>query len=63
MTDWQDGYYSHVTYPVEFHRQATPIWLTTATLLAGHRPKRLDEPFRWCDLGCGQGFTGLGVAH
>jgi SAM-dependent methyltransferase len=57
-----DGYYSGVTYPVEFHRQYTPVWLNLATLLAGHRPHPLDRPFRWCDIGCGQGFTALGVA-
>jgi SAM-dependent methyltransferase len=57
-----DGYYSGVTYPVEFHRQYTPVWLNLATVLSGHRPRNLDHPFRWCDIGCGQGFTALGVA-
>ena len=57
-----DGYFSSVTYPMEFHRQYTPVWLNLATLLCGHRPKALDRPFRWCDIGCGQGFTALGVA-
>jgi len=62
MADWTDGYLSDVTYPVQFYRQTTPAWLAMATLLAGHRPPRLDRKFRWCDLGCGQGFTALGVA-
>jgi predicted O-methyltransferase YrrM len=57
-----DGYYSSVTYPVEFHRQYTPVWLTLASVLCGYRPRPLDRPFRWCDIGCGQGFTALGVA-
>jgi len=57
-----DGYFSSVTYPVEFHRQYTPVWLNLATLICGHRPKPLDRPFRWCDIGCGQGFTALSVA-
>jgi SAM-dependent methyltransferase len=57
-----DGYYSGVTYPVEFHRQYTPVWLNLASLLCGYRPRALDQPFRWCDIGCGQGFTALGVA-
>jgi SAM-dependent methyltransferase len=62
MPDWTDGYLSDVTYPWQFYRQTSPTWLALATLLAGHRPPRLDAPFRWCDLGCGQGFTALGVA-
>jgi SAM-dependent methyltransferase len=57
-----DGYYSAVTYPVEFHRQYTPVWLNLATVLCGYRPRPIDKPFRWCDIGCGQGFTALGVA-
>jgi SAM-dependent methyltransferase len=57
-----DGYYSGVTYPVEFHRQYTPVWLNLASVLCGYRPRALDRPFRWCDIGCGQGFTALGVA-
>jgi SAM-dependent methyltransferase len=62
MADWTDGYLSDVTYPFQFYRQTTPAWLAMSALLAGHRPPRLDRPFRWCDLGCGQGFTALGVA-
>ncbi len=58
----QDGYYSGVTYPMEFHRQYTPVWLNLAAVINGHRPCPLDRPFRWCDIGCGQGFTALGVA-
>jgi SAM-dependent methyltransferase len=38
------------------------MWLSLATLLSGHRPPRIDRRFRWCDLGCGHGFTALGVA-
>ena len=57
-----DGYYSGVTYPVEFHRQYTPVWLNLAAVLSGYRPRDISAPFRWCDVGCGQGFTALGVA-
>jgi SAM-dependent methyltransferase len=31
-------------------------------VLCGYRPRPLENPFRWCDTGCGQGFTALGVA-
>ena len=62
MTDWTDGYRTDATYTTEFYRHMTPTWLSLATLLSGHRPPRIDRRFRWCDLGCGQGFTALGVA-
>jgi SAM-dependent methyltransferase len=62
MTDWTDGYLSDVAYTKEFYRQTTPAWLSMAILLNGHRPPRIDRRFRWCDLGCGQGFTALSVA-
>jgi len=60
--DWTDGYLSDVTYPVQFYRQTTPAWLSMAAILAGHRPPSIAQKFRWCDLGCGQGFTALTVA-
>ena len=62
MTDWTDGYRADVTYTTTFYRHTTPAWLSLATLLSGHRPPRIDRGFRWCDLGCGQGLTALGVA-
>jgi len=62
MNDWTDGYLSDVAYITQFYRQTTPAWLSLATMVSGHRPPRLDRPFTWCDLGCGQGFTALSVA-
>jgi SAM-dependent methyltransferase len=62
MTDWTDGYRADATYTTAFYRHTTPVWLSLATLLSGHRPPRIDRRFRWCDLGCGQGVTALGVA-
>jgi len=57
-----DGYFAGGGYTMEFYRQATPVWLRFAALLCGHRAPRLDRPFRWVDLGCGQGLTALFVA-
>jgi hypothetical protein len=62
MAQWADGYISESTYPWGYCRQASPAWLAMAALLAGHRPPALDRPFTWCDVGCGQGLTPLGVA-
>ncbi len=62
MSGWNDGYYSEIAYTVEFQRQIMPVWLNAASLLAGYRPKDLTQPFRWCDLGCGYGFSALVAA-
>jgi SAM-dependent methyltransferase len=57
-----DGYFTGSGYTLEFYRQATPVWLRFAALLCGHRAPPLERPFRWVDLGCGQGLTALFVA-
>ncbi len=45
-----------------FYREMTPAWLGTAAVLLGHRPPDLARPFRWAELGCGNGFTAAVVA-
>jgi SAM-dependent methyltransferase len=62
MARWDDGYVTDVAYTTEFYRETTPSWLAMATLLLGHRPPDLAQPFRYADLGCGNGFTALVVA-
>ncbi|KVN20956.1 methyltransferase [Burkholderia stagnalis] len=47
------GYVSDVTFPDRFHRELSPAWLNYASVLGGGRPKALDRPFRYLDLGCG----------
>lgn len=47
------GYLSDVTFPDRFHRELSPAWLNYASVLGGARPKALDRPFRYLDLGCG----------
>jgi len=62
MARWDDGYVTDVAYTTNFYREITPIWLTTTSLLLGQRPPDLSRPFRYADLGCGNGFTALAVA-
>ncbi|HET8996046.1 MAG TPA: class I SAM-dependent methyltransferase [Acetobacteraceae bacterium] len=62
MARWDDGYVTDVVYTSNFHRETTPAWLSTTALLLGHRPPSLAAPFRYADLGCGNGLTALVVA-
>jgi SAM-dependent methyltransferase len=62
MAHWDDGYVTDVAYTSNFYREITPSWLGMTSLLLGHRPPDLARPFRYADLGCGNGFTTLAVA-
>jgi len=62
MASWDDGYVTDVGYPTSFNREMTPTWLAMTALLMGHRPPDLTRPFRYADLGCGNGVTAVTVA-
>ena len=62
MAQWDDGYVTDVAYTSNFYREMTPSWLGMTSLLLGHRPPDLAQPFHYADLGCGNGFTALAVA-
>lgn len=62
MTQWTGGYVTDVSYTTGFYREIMPAWLAFAALVLGHRPPALDRPFRWAELGCGQGFSGAMAA-
>ena len=62
MAQWDDGYVTDIAYTTYFYRELTPAWLSMTSLLLGHRPPDLAGPFRYADLGCGNGFTTLIVA-
>jgi SAM-dependent methyltransferase len=62
MEPWDDGYVTDVPYTNAVYRETTPAWLAMATLLLGHRPPDLAQPFRYADLGCGNGVSALTVA-
>ena len=62
MAKWDEGYVTDVAYTRDFYREITPVWLTTASLMLGHRSPDLAKPFSYADIGCGHGFTALVVA-
>jgi SAM-dependent methyltransferase len=62
MPRWDDGYVTDVAYTTSFFREITPTWIGMSALLLGYRPPDLAKPFRYADLGCGNGFTALVIA-
>jgi SAM-dependent methyltransferase len=62
MARWDDGYTTDLIYTSGFYRELAPSWLCLAALLMGHRPPDLSRPFRWAELGCGNGFSACALA-
>ena len=57
MSAWSDGYNADIAYTHGAYRELSPGYLSYVCLLNGIRPPRTDRPFRYCELGCGQGMT------
>jgi SAM-dependent methyltransferase len=58
MADWGSGYVTDTAYVHDYCRAQTPPILGFAALCRGIvAPGSMGEPLRYCDLGCGQGFT------
>lgn len=48
-------YVTDVPYINAFHREMTPVWLSTTAIATGHAPPDITRPYTWCELGCGGG--------
>ena len=57
MVRWSDGYVTDVPYLRVFQRETTPAWLSTTAMLLGFHAPEVSRPFRYADLGCGNGLT------
>ncbi len=53
---WSHGYFADTGYTYGFYAEQSPETIAMAALINGHRPPDLNQPFRYLDLGCGQGF-------
>jgi SAM-dependent methyltransferase len=62
MADWNAGYVTDVPYTAAYHRETVPVWIATTATLLGAAPPDITRPFRYADLGCGNGVTALVVA-
>lgn len=52
-----DGYVTGITYPQRYYREINPASIAFAALQCGYAAPRLDQPFRYLDLGCGHGYS------
>jgi SAM-dependent methyltransferase len=57
MSDWSHGYDVSVGYSYGFYREMAPDWLDLCASIGGFEPpQRVGRPFRYLELGSGQGF-------
>lgn len=58
----RDGYVIDVPYPLHFHKEMQPVWLShIAETLACSAPD-ISQPYDYCELGCGAGINLLVAA-
>jgi SAM-dependent methyltransferase len=62
MARWDHGYVTDVAYTTNAYVETMPSWLAASSVLLGYRPPDLAAPFRYADLGCGNGLSALIVA-
>ncbi len=62
MARWDHGYVTDVAYTTNAYQETMPSWLGACSVLLGYRPTDLTAPFRYADLGCGNGLSALIVA-
>lgn len=62
MALWDHGYVTDVGYTTSAYPETMPSWLAACSVLLGYRPTDLAAPFRYADLGCGNGLSALIVA-
>lgn len=58
-------YTTDIEFVTQFNPKQTPARLNYTAALNGMPPRPLDQPFTYCDLGCGPGMTvnALAAAH
>lgn len=57
MNSWSGGYVTTIGYTHGYYRELVPAMLSFAALVSGHEAVRQRTPLRYCELGCGQGFS------
>ena len=60
MTD--PGYIVDIEYTENFYGQQAPALMAYIAALNGYSAPRVDREFTYCELGCGQGLTSIGLA-
>lgn len=58
-----DAYLTDTPYTWGYYAELNPVYLNYVCVLGGYPARRLDEPFTYCDLGCGNGVTVAALAQ
>ncbi len=62
QSDWSQGYVHDLAYTDNFFAELAPAHLNYVAILNGYRPRPLDRPFTYCELGCGNGQSSTVLA-
>ena len=62
MALWDHGYVTDVAYVTNAYAETMPTWLAAGSLLLRYLPPDLTTPFRYADLGCGNGLNAIVAA-
>lgn len=54
---WNEGYVAEINYTYGFYGELSPLKLSLATALKSILPPDLNQPFNYCELACGRGYT------
>lgn len=54
--NWSHGYNVSLGYTYGFYRELSPDWMNYGAVLHGYRVPDASAPFRYLEMGCGQGF-------
>lgn len=57
MTAWTQGYVDGLDYTYDFYRELTPSLIAFIALCRGQRFDMAGPNLKYCELGCGQGFS------
>ncbi|ANF57088.1 class I SAM-dependent methyltransferase [Halotalea alkalilenta] len=52
-----DAYLTSIRYPHHYQRETSAAWLCFGVEALGYQPPDTARGYRWCELGCGQGYT------
>jgi SAM-dependent methyltransferase len=58
-----DTYLTDTPYTWGLYAELNPTHLNYVCLLNGHTPRPLEQPFTYCDLGCGHGLSIIAFAQ
>ncbi len=58
-----DAYLTDTPYTWGFYSELNPVFLNYVVALNGYKPRALDVPFSYFDLGCGNGVSAIAFAQ